>query len=99
MYNINDKLLCLFVKKGKSKKRTQISYERNFHEYYNNIPVEEIPDAESYKTERYMAYALLDVGINVLFGNVDYDNITSFIETNQHCLVICSERKGIMVYK
>ena len=99
MYNINDKLLCLFVKKGKNKKKTQISYIRNFHDHYNNIPLKEIPDAESYKTERYLAYALLDVGMNVLSGNVDYDNITSFIETNQHCLVICSENKGIMVYK
>ena len=99
MYNINDNLLFLFVRKGKNNKRTQISYERIFHDYYNDIPLEEISTAENYKTEKYLAFALLDYGMNVLSGNVDYDNITSFIETNQHCLVICSERKGIMVYK
>ena len=99
MYNINDNLLFLFVRKGKNNKRTQISYERIFHDYYNDIPLEEISTAENYKTEKYLAFALLDYGMNVLSGNVDYDNITSFIETNQHCLVICSENKGIMVYK
>ena len=99
MYNINDHLLFLFVRKGKNNKKTQISYERIFHDYYNDIDLDEIPTAENYETEKYMAFALLDYGMNVLKGNIDYDNITSFIETNQHCLVICSENKGIMVYK
>ena len=99
MYNINDHLLFLFVRKGKNNKKTQISYERIFHDYYNDIDLDEISNAENYETEKYMAFALLDYGMNVLKGNIDYDNITSFIETNQHCLVICSENKGIMVYK
>ena len=98
MYNINDHLLFLFVRKGKNNKKTQISYERIFHDYYNDIALDEISTAENYETEKYLAFALLDYGMNILKGNIDYDNITSFIETNQHYLIICSENKGIMVY-
>ena len=95
VYNIKDNLLCLFVRKGKSNKKTQIIYERLFHEYYNDIPLEEIAEADNYKTENYLAYALLNIGFNVLKGNVDYDNITCFKDIYKNGLVICSEKKGI----
>ena len=98
VYNINNNLMCLFVRKGLSKKNTQITYERIFHENYNDIPLMETPKADNYKTENYLAYALLDIGFNVLKGNVDYDNITFIKEINQNCLVICTEKKGITLY-
>ena len=98
VYNINDNLMCLFVRKGLSKKNTQITYERIFHENYNDIPLMETPKADNYKTENYLAYALLDIGFNVLKGNVDYDNIICIKEINQNCLVICTEKKGITLY-
>ena len=98
LYNINDNLLCLFVRKGKSNKKTQIIFERFFHEYYNDIPLEETAEADNYKTENYLAYTLLDIGFNVLKGNVDYDNITCLKEINHNCLAICSEKKGITLY-
>ena len=98
VYNLNDKLICLFVRKGLNNKNTQITYERIFHENYNDIPLMETLKANNYKTENYLAYALLDIGFNVLKGNVDYDNITCVKEINQNCLVICSEKKGIILY-
>ena len=98
VYNLNDKLICLFVRKGLNNKNTQITYERIFHENYNDIPLMETLKANNYKTENYLAYALLDIGFNVLKGNVDYDNITFIKEINQNCLVICTEKKGITLY-
>ena len=99
IYNIKDNILCEFVKKGNTNKKTQISYESNFHEYYNDIPLEESNEAEDYKTKKYLAYLILDNGVNTLEGNFDYDNITCFKEINNNYLVICSEKKGIVLYK
>ena len=98
VHNIGDNLLCVFVKKGTTNKRTQISYENIFHQYYNDIPYKESEYAEGYKTEKYLAYLVLDNGVNTLENNIDYDNITCFKEINQNGLAICSERRGIILY-
>ena len=98
VYNIRENLLCVFVKKGTTNKRTQISYENIFHQYYNDIPYKESEYAEGYKTEKYLAYLVLDNGVNTLENNIDYDNITCFKEINQNGLAICSERRGIILY-
>ena len=98
VYNINDNLICLFVRNGLSYKNTQITYERIFHENYNDIPLMKNPKADNYKKENFLSYTLLDIGFNVLKGNVDYDNITCIKEINQNFLVIYTEKKGITLY-
>lgn len=98
IYNLKDCLLCEFVQKGKTNKNTQVSYERNFHGYYNDIPLGESNDADNYKTQKYLGYISLDNGIIELESKIDYDEITSFKEINKNSLVICSEKKGIVFY-
>ena len=98
VYNINDNLICLFVRNGLSYKNTQITYERIFQENYNDIPLMKTPKADNYKKENFLSYTLLDIGFNVLKGNVDYDNITCIKEINQNFLVIYTEKKGITLY-
>ena len=99
IYNINDNLLCDFIKKEINNKRTQISYERVVHEYYNYKELDETDDVKDYKTERYLAYIILEYGINDKKGSIDYDNITCIKELNKNYLSICSENKGIILYK
>ena len=53
----------------------------------------ETPKKNNSKTENFLSYALLDIGFNVLKGNINYDNITCIKEINQNVLVICTKKK------
>ena len=96
--NIGDNLLCIFVRKGNNNKKTQITYERIFHEYYNEIPLKEEPESKIYKTGKYLANGLLDNGINIRESKDEQDDITSFKEINKKYLVFCSEKNGLVIY-
>ena len=95
---IDDNLLCIFVRKGKYNQKTQITYERIFHEYYNEIPIKEESWSKSYKTGKYLANALLDNGINVRENKDEQDEITSFKAISKKCLAFCSEKHGLVIY-
>ena len=98
LYNINDKILCIFSENKKDKISNQISTERIFHEYYNEATVNESYLAELYKRENYTTFLLFDEMFKIDQNNYDYSNITTIIEIENGYLAIGSNKKGLILY-
>ena len=98
MYNINDNMLCLFEKSKQNKKDEQITNERMFHHYFNGIDLDEAETAHNYEREKYIGFLLFDEGSKLYQNDIDYSNITSFIEVDKGYLAIGSLKKGIILY-
>ena len=98
LYNINDKILCIFSKNKKDKKSDQISIERILHDYYNYTTFNEPLFDEQYKRENYIAFLLFDEEFKIVQNNIDYSNITAIIEIENGYLAIGSYKKGLILY-
>ena len=99
IYNINNYLLCLFSKNHQNKKKQQISTERVFHHYFNEIPLKESEFSFKYEKENYLAFLFFDEGcykIDEIL--VDYSNISAFVEVDKGYLAIGSKKKGLILY-
>lgn len=95
LYNINDKILCIFSKDKKDTISNQISTESIFHNYYNDATLNKL--AEEYKRENYTAFLLFDEEFKLEQNNIDYLDITAIIEIQNEYLAIVSNKKGIIL--
>ena len=98
MININDNLLCIMEISKNKKDVEQIANERMVNKYFNDV-VDEGIDLSEYIRENYISFLLFDEGIRVYQDNIDYSEITSFLEVDKGYLVIGSIKKGIILYK
>ena len=99
IYNINNYLLCLFSRNNQNKKKQQISIERIFHHYFNEIPLKESELSYKYDKENYMSFLYFNEGCYIIDElQVDYSNILSFVEIDKRYLLIGSKKKGLILY-
>jgi hypothetical protein len=95
MLSINDYLLCLYVHQKENNSDTIITYENIFYEYHN---YSRFKDDDDIKKEQYLAYLSFDTGVDTSNSTLDFDDITSIKEIGKKYLVICSKKKGIILY-
>ena len=99
MYNINNNLLFLFEKIKNNIKIDQISNERLYHHYFNEIPIKENDLATNYKRGNYLSFVNIDDGFVLLQESFIDTDITCYIQISNKCLIIGSSKRGIMIYK
>jgi hypothetical protein len=99
MYNINNNLLFLFEKIKNNIKIDQISNERLYHHYFNEIPIKENDLATHYKRGNYLSFVNIDDGFILSKESFIDNDITCFIQISNECLVIGSSKRGIIIYK
>ena len=98
IYNINDYLLCQYIRKEKNNENSIIECENIFQEYNNYYNYKSLDSSEDNKKDQYLVYISFDSGINIINGCVDYDDITSFKELGKHYFSICYKKKGVILY-
>ena len=99
MYNINNNLLFLFEKIKNNIKIDQISNERLYHQYFNEIPIKENDLATNYKRSNYLSFVNIDDGFVLSQESYTDIDITCYIQISNECLIIGSSKRGIMIYK
>ena len=99
MYNINNNLLFLFEKIKNNIKIDQISNERLYHHYFNEMPIKENDLATHYKRGNYLSFVNIDDGFILSKESFIDNDITCFIQISNECLVIGSSKRGIIIYK
>ena len=97
MYNIGEHLLCQYIRREQNNESALITTEIIFQEYNNNYASLNLLE-NNHKKEQYLVYFSFDSGIIPINGIVDYDEVSSFKEVGKHYLVICSEKKGVVLY-
>ena len=99
MYNINNNLLFLFEKIKNNIKFDQISNERLYHHYFNEIPIKENDLSTQYKRSNYLSLVNIDNGFVLSQESIIDSDITCYTQINNDCLVIGSSKRGITIYK
>ena len=99
MHNINNNLLFLFEKIKNNRKIDQISNERLYHHYFNEIPSKENDLAAHYKRGNYLSFVNIDDGFELSQDSLIDADITCYIQISNECLVIGSSKRGIIIYE